>query len=80
MMADTPNPAHAPAWRVTGQQTATRADPAGRFVHGVVVSFTTAAGHSGEVFAPDAVYTPDRVRAMVAAAAAQMDAIGSLQG
>lgn len=80
-MTPTPNPsAPPPAWRVTSQLHTTRATEGGRFQTGWVVSFRTAAGHDGEVFVPDAQYTPDYVRAQISAYQPVIDSVGTLQG
>jgi hypothetical protein len=70
----------ATTWSVTSQQQTT-ALYGTRFVRGVEIAFVTGLGHSGSVFVPQDVYSnTDQVKAMVAAAAAQMDAVGSLSG
>lgn len=70
----------ATTWQVTAQQQTT-ALYGTRFVRGVEVQFTTGLGHSGSVFIPQDVYgNTDQVKAMIAAAAVQMDAVGSLSG
>lgn len=66
------------SWSVTSQQQTTQPDAAGRFTTGVIVNFTTAKGHSGSVFVPEAQYSVDNVRAMVQAKANLLDAVGSL--
>lgn len=69
------------AWTVTGQLPTTRIPEGGtRFVQGVEISFVTAAGHTGTVFVPDAIYTVDAVRAAIAQKAALLDAVGNLTG
>jgi hypothetical protein len=67
-------------WTVTGQLQTTQPDPAGRFVTGVLVSFTTGKGFSGSVFVPEAQYSVANVQAAIAAKAQQLDAVGSLTG
>jgi len=67
-------------WRVTGQTEQTQIMAGGNPVRGVQVFYTTGAGHTGSVFVPYSQYTTDYVRDQVAAAAAQMDAVGMLSG
>lgn len=70
----------ATTWQVTAQQQTT-ALWGTRFVRGVEVQFTTGLGHSGSVFIPQDIYNnTDQAKPLIAAAAAQMDAIGSLKG
>lgn len=69
-----------PGWRVTGQVERLQATPDGKVVSGVVVSFTTAGGHSGTVFVPDTLYDPAHVAQAVQARAAVMDQVGQLAG
>lgn len=64
-------------WAVTGQTETTRVDDAGQTVRGVVVYFRTGAGQTSSVFVPGNLY-PDQVQAMVAAKAAQVDAVANL--
>lgn len=73
-----PMPPAVPSWQVTGQAERTDIAADGTPVRGMVVYFTTGAGHQGSVFVPASQYTPDTVRAMIAAAAARMDAVGAL--
>lgn len=67
------------SWRVTSQAAdqATITD-AGQVITGVRVYFLTAAGNRGSVLVPDDLYNPDTVTGMVAALAAQMDAVSQL--
>lgn len=67
-------------WQVTGQQETTEQAINGGFVSGRRVYFTTGNGNGGSVFVPDTMYDADTVRRMVSAAAANVDAIGSLRG
>lgn len=70
-----------PAWKVTGQLTTVRIPEGGsRFVQGIEVSFMTRGGHAGTVFIPEQLYTPEYVISQIDPRAANMDAIGSLQG
>lgn len=73
-----PVPPPVTSWQVTGQAERTDIAADGTPVRGMTVYFTTGAGHQGSVFVPAAQYTADNVRAMIAAAAARMDEIGSL--
>jgi len=77
MAPATPTP---PAWTVTSQMQRVAPGSTGRFVDGVEVYFTTRAGHQGSVFIEKTRYTPDAARELIAAAAAQMDAVGNLSG
>ena len=67
-------------WTVTAQHEDTQVLANGKVAHGVVVTFATAGGHTGTVFIPDADYTPDKARGLIAARAALMDTIGKLAG
>jgi hypothetical protein len=51
----------------------------GRFVKGVEVSFVTPKGNNGSVFVSDDTYSPDAVKAAIAAKAATMDAVSDLR-
>lgn len=77
-----PLPPDAPtsAWRVTGQQETLRPGPGGQVAEGVVVSFTTAKGVQSSVFIPKAMYSPQNVRAAIAAQAHQLDQVQELKG
>jgi hypothetical protein len=77
-MSTTPTPM--PAWKVTGQLPISGTDEHGKSGMGVDVSFETAAGHRGHVFVLDGDYRADRVRQLLAAKAAEADAIGGLTG
>lgn len=68
------------AWFVTTQMETQRLDPSGAFVQGVQVSFRTAEGATGSVFVPRADFNVEKVRAMVAAAAAEVSAVANLRG
>ena len=65
--------------RITSQMSTSGLDASGRYVQGVRVSFKTAQGHMGNVFVPEAQYTPAHVKEMVREAAKNMDEIGSLE-
>jgi hypothetical protein len=62
---------------VTGQMPTTQLI-GGRFQKGVEVSFTTPKGNTGSVFLTDDTYTPDAVKAAIAAKAATMDTVSDL--
>lgn len=67
-----------PGWHVTSQSEYTEIAADGTPVRGIKVYFATNAGRNGSVFVPPGQYNPDTVRAMIAAAAANVDAIGNL--
>lgn len=66
-------------WTVTDQNSG-QSDftSAGQVVIGKRVFFLTGAGNRGSVFVPDDHYNPGTVAAMIAAEAAQLDAISAL--
>jgi len=66
------------SWKVTGQTEYTQVAATGPPVQGVKIFFTTGAGHSGSVFLPYSQYNTQSAANAVAAAAAQMDAVGAL--
>lgn len=69
----------ASTWQVTGQAADQFTfDGAGNPVSGYRVSFITGAGQKGSVFVPEEHYTPDKVRTLIAAQAARMDAVAAL--
>lgn len=70
----------APAWTVTGQQETADIGPDGIYVPGVRVSFRMASGQSGQVFVPNAAYTPDNVRQAIQDRADTLAAVAALQG
>lgn len=72
-------PADTPAWAVDTQRETTTSGPGGGIVSGVEVGFHTAAGHAGTLFITDQDYANlATVKALVGAAAAHMDAVGTL--
>lgn len=73
-----PTPPPVTSWQVTGQAERTDIAADGTPVRGFTVYFSTGAGHQGSVFVPAGQYSTDTVRAMIAAAAARMDAVGAL--
>lgn len=74
-----PNPSMPTSgWTVTGQVETTTIGTDNRLVNGITVSFLTGDGVSGSVFVPNDQYTPDRVRAAIAARAGLLDAVQSM--
>lgn len=69
-----------PAWQITSQLEQTGQDANGRYVEGVKVSFTTAAGLMGSVFVPNTLYNAASVRQLVAQRVAQMSEVHGLNG
>ena len=67
-------------WRVTSQTPTTALGPDGKAQTGMRVHFTTGKGVSADVFVPWADYTPDGVRALVAARVALIDSVHTLSG
>lgn len=67
-------------WRVTGQTEVMQPGPGGTVVDGYKVSFTTQGGVEASVFIPRSLYTPDNVRASIAAAAHQLDLVQGMTG
>ena len=62
-------------WSVTGQREDFGIGTNGQPQAGYIVSFTTGRGNNGSVFVARGEYNPDRVRALVQAAAAAMDSV-----
>lgn len=75
-MADKPTP----AYTVTAQRPDYGPGPAGTFVPGVVVSFTTPSGASGTVFIPEAAYTVAEAAKRIAERVAVIEGIAALGG
>ena len=74
-----PNPSDLPSWTVTGQTERDQVVPGSAPVKGQQIFFTTGLGQSGSVFVPYAQYgNLDYVRQTIAAQAAQLDAVKSL--
>lgn len=69
-----------PAWTITTQVETFDVGPTGTFVQGIRVGFRTVTGAIGSVFLPSDQYTVERVRSLVAARAAAMDATAALTG
>ena len=67
-----------PQWKVTAQQTATGQDSNGSFVRGRNITYQLADGTSGSVFVPNSNYTPDAVKAAIAADAEKVQAVAQL--
>lgn len=67
-------------WTVTGQVAKFAADPTGKPVNGVEISFTTTAGNSGTVFIPNTSFNVANAQAAIAARAAILDAVSNLTG
>lgn len=68
----------ATTWQVTSQVEGSQILPGMGVTRGVTVYFTTGQGNAGSVFVPLASYETAKVRALVAARAAQVDEIGNL--
>lgn len=74
-----PNPSDVPSWTVTGQTERDQIVPGGAPVKGQQIYFTTGLGQQGSVFVPYTQYgNTDYVRSQIAAMAAQLDAVKSL--
>lgn len=67
-----------PAWVVTTQSETMGIGPNGLAGPGVRVGFQLADGTAASVFVPDSQYTPDNVKALIAARAATVTAIKGL--
>ena len=65
-------------WTVTSQSESTEIQPSGQAARGYRIYFQTGTGQQGSIFVPQDRYLPDNVRALLAAAAANADAIGNL--
>lgn len=65
-------------WTITAQVEGSQVIPPGRVINGTTVYFSTGNGDSGSVFVPNDKYSVETVTAMVAARAAQLDAIANL--
>jgi hypothetical protein len=70
----------ATGWRVTAQQETMLPGASGQFTKGVQVMFTTAKGNTASVFCPDAQYSTEVIRGLIAAKAAVLDATSDLAG
>lgn len=67
-------------WHVESQVETMGLDPSGKAVEGVKVGFQTGKGVHASVFIPKDRYTPDNVRAAIAASAAAIDQVHSFSG
>ena len=67
-------------WAVEYQQETIGIGPDGKATEGVKVGFVSGLGNHGSVFIPRARYSTDNVKAELADAAAQMDAVHKLTG
>lgn len=70
-------------WTVETQRSGSQLDPAtGKAVSGMFIGYATPLGNHGEVFIPQNTYAmgPDKVKPLIAAAVANMDAIHKLSG
>lgn len=67
-------------WIIEHQQETVGLGPDGRAIDGWRVNFVTGLGVHGSVFIVKARYSVDNVRAAVAAAAAEIDAVHKLTG
>ncbi len=68
------------AWQVLAQEETFDRAPGGQVVPGVKVSFVTAGGVHASIFVPNSLYSPDNVRAAVAARAHQLDTVQGMSG
>lgn len=71
-------PDNGPRWKVTGQQTASGQDTNGSFVRGRNITYQLADGTTGSVFVPNSSYTPEAVKAAIAADADKVAAVSML--
>jgi len=67
-------------WKVTNQTPATALGADAKAQTGMRVYFQTGKGVSADIFVPWAEYNPERVRELVAARVATIDAVHSLSG
>lgn len=61
------------SWRVIGQQSTVGRSVSGNFGKGIEITFQTGSGLVGSVFVPNDQYRPDISKAMIAAAAANLE-------
>lgn len=73
-----PTPPAVTSWHVTGTTERTLVSPDGTPVPSVVVSYTTGLGQSGTISVPKGQDSVENIRPLLAAAAANKDAIVSL--
>ncbi|HXG40212.1 MAG TPA: hypothetical protein VNJ28_04645 [Candidatus Limnocylindrales bacterium] len=69
-----------PRWTVVSQTETVDQDAGGSFVPGVRVVVRTRAGDQVSVFVPLAEYRPDRVRELIEARVATLEAVRGLEG
>lgn len=67
-------------WHVTAQNEGMGRLPTGQFAQGVNISFLTSNGMSGNVFVPNADYTPEKVRQAIHDRVSMMHSVGGLTG
>lgn len=67
-----------PSWTVTNQAEKTIINSAGNAVDVMAITFQLADGTTATVNVPLSAYTPDNVRAAIAAKAATLDAVNNL--
>lgn len=79
-MVDSPGtiPPAPVGWTVLSQNENSQVTPDGRVETGVTVRFQTDAGTVASVFVPDYRYTPENVRAAIAARAEALGAVGAM--
>ena len=65
-------------WQVISQQETSQIGPTGQFVSGVKVMFRTGSGAEGSVFVPWTSYSPGQVKDLIAARAADVEAVAGL--
>jgi hypothetical protein len=78
--ANPPLSSTASGWSVIGQEEQVGLDAYNRPVKGMLVRFQTAAGVAGSVFVPQADYRVENVRAAIAQAVSDIDAVHRLKG
>lgn len=69
-----------PLWTVTSQQESVDLASNGTYVQGTRITFRTRSGAMGSVFVAPGDYTPERVRALLQARAADMEAVHLMSG
>jgi hypothetical protein len=70
----------ASGWSVIGQEEQVGLDAYNRPVKGMLVRFQTAKGVAGSVFVPMTEYRKENVRAAIAQAVSEIDAVHQLRG